>query len=58
MMEKQNRIQEKTAAGDAGVFDDIVDAAAGKLAKVHTTGKKRGAADARPAPEDGRTASL
>ena len=31
MMEKQNRTVEKDAAGDAGVLDDIVDFAAGKM---------------------------
>jgi hypothetical protein len=31
MMEKQNRTVEKYAEGDAGVLDDIVDFAAGKM---------------------------
>ena len=32
MMEKRNDTAEKDAAGDAGVLDDIVDMAAGKMA--------------------------
>ena len=39
MMEKRN-IEEKDAAGDAGVIDDIVDAAAGKMAKAGTGPRK------------------
>ena len=31
MIEKRNMTEEKAAAGDAGVFDDLVDMAAGKL---------------------------
>lgn len=31
MMEKRNMTEEKAAAGDAGVFDDLVDMTAGKL---------------------------
>ena len=32
MIEKRNDTAEKDAAGDAGVLDDIVDMAAGKMA--------------------------
>ena len=32
MLEKHNDTAEKDAAGDAGVLDDIVDMAAGKMA--------------------------
>lgn len=49
MIEKQNRTVEKDAAGDAGVLDDIVDFAAGKMgaarpkaAREESDGKKSG----------------
>ena len=49
MMEKQNRTVEKDAAGDAGVLDDIVDFAAGKM------GAGRAKADrVDPEPKDDR----
>jgi hypothetical protein len=34
MMEKRNTTVEKAAAGDAGVFDDLVDMTAGKLDRL------------------------
>jgi hypothetical protein len=42
MMEKQNRTVEKDAAGDAGVLDDIVDAAVGKMDAKRVVGHKAG----------------
>ena len=42
MMEKQNRTVEKDAAGDAGVLDDIVDFAAGKMGAGRAAGHKAG----------------
>ena len=37
MMEKTNRTIEKDARGDSGVLDDIVEGAAMRFSKVHTT---------------------
>lgn len=37
MMEKTNRKIEKDARGDSGVLDDIVEGAAMRFSKVHTT---------------------
>ena len=37
MMEKTNRKIEKDARGDSGVLDDIVEGAARRFSKVHTT---------------------
>lgn len=55
MMEKQNRTVEKDAAGDAGVLDDIVDFAAGRMGAGRVVGRKagRGTKDGRE-EDDGR----
>ena len=46
MMEKTNRKIEKDARGDSGVLDDIVEGAAMRFSKVHTTPpRKREAAN-------------
>ena len=37
MLEKTNRKIEKDARGDSGVLDDIVEGAAMRFSKVHTT---------------------
>lgn len=37
MMEKTNRTIEKDARGDSGILDDIVEGAAIRFSKVHTT---------------------
>lgn len=37
MMEKTNRTIEKDARGDSGILDDIVEGAAMRFSKVHTT---------------------
>lgn len=36
-MEKTNRTIEKDARGDSGILDDIVEGAAMRFSKVHTT---------------------
>lgn len=41
MMEKTNRTIEKDARGDSGVLDDIVEGAAMRLRKVHTTSPRK-----------------
>lgn len=40
MMEKQNRVCEKRAAGDAGDIDDLVEGAAKRLARTSVPQRK------------------
>lgn len=53
MIEKRNAIDDgavKDAAGDAGVLDDIVDMAAGKMAKKEANGMRASSASAVDCP--------
>jgi len=56
MLEKRNmtdgRGSEKAAAGDAGAFDDIVDMAAGKMARTGAAPRRRGSTAARASSGD------
>ena len=55
MMEKRNDTAEKDAAGDAGVLDDIVDDAAGKMIHAGTVLDVGGAKRAKRAAKEAAT---
>lgn len=55
MMEKRNDTAEKDAAGDAGVLDDMVDDAAGKMMHAGAVWDVGGAKRARRAAKEAAT---